>query len=268
MKIIKVEIFTLLIMSYTLNVHAQIDTLISIGNHKLHFNIIRGKGVPIIFESGAGNDGAIWKDILNPLHDSTGATLITYDRAGFGKSGIDTNSINIINEIKDLEIGLNKLGYKEKYFFVAHSLGGNYVMTFTNRNSKKVQGGVFIDVVSPSWMTKERAKSVVKLYLDEIEVIKKESIGFYYIWKNYENTSSVMRRVSKSLKIPITIISSDGSFQGTDSLQWIQCLRLFANQANNRKFIVTEYGHYIFKDNPKLVIDEIISLYRELALKK
>ena len=31
-----------------------LDTLIDVGGHRLHFNIIKGKGVPILFESGGG----------------------------------------------------------------------------------------------------------------------------------------------------------------------------------------------------------------------
>lgn len=97
-----------------------------------------GKGIPILFESGAGNDRGIWDTLLKPLHYSLGATLITYDRKGFGKSEIDTTDLNIITEIKGLEIALQKLGFVDKYFLVAHSLGGNYAMTFSYRNSGKV----------------------------------------------------------------------------------------------------------------------------------
>jgi len=75
-----------------------------------------------------------------------------------------------------------------------------------------------------------------------------------------------MRKVSKSIKMPLTIISSNGSFHGSDSLQWINCLKLFANEVGNRRFIVAQSGHYIFQENPKLVIDEIIRSYREFTL--
>ncbi len=70
----------------------SIDTLIDVGTYKLHFYLLKGKGVPILFEAGAGNDGSVWKDLLKPLHDSIGAPLITYDREGFGKSQIDSTS--------------------------------------------------------------------------------------------------------------------------------------------------------------------------------
>lgn len=64
----------------------NLDTLISVGKHKLHFNIWQGEGIPILFESGGGNDASIWNPFLGPLHEITGATLITYDRPGYGQS--------------------------------------------------------------------------------------------------------------------------------------------------------------------------------------
>lgn len=115
----------------------NIDTLINVGKYKLHFNVFKGKGVPILFESGAGNDGSVWNNLLKPLHDSIGAPLITYDREGFGKSELDTAGLNIINEIKGLEMALKKLGFTNKYFLVAHSLGGNYAMVFTSEIAEK-----------------------------------------------------------------------------------------------------------------------------------
>lgn len=98
------------------------DTLIDVGGYRLHFNIVQGKGVPILFEAGGGGDGSVWRKLLNPLHDSTGAILITYDRAGLGKSEIDTSNINILNEVKGLGTGLDRLGYTNCLFLVTTRL--------------------------------------------------------------------------------------------------------------------------------------------------
>jgi pimeloyl-ACP methyl ester carboxylesterase len=88
-----------------------IDTLVDVGSYKLHFKIIKGKGTPIVFEAGGGDDGSTWNNLLNTLKDSLDATLITYDRQGMGRSGIDSSKTDILNEVKGLEIGLAKLGY-------------------------------------------------------------------------------------------------------------------------------------------------------------
>ena len=66
------------------------DTLVNVGTHKLHFNILKGNGIPILFESGGGNDATVWNSILPSIHKITSATIITYDSAGHGKSTIDS----------------------------------------------------------------------------------------------------------------------------------------------------------------------------------
>ncbi|HKG08352.1 MAG TPA: alpha/beta hydrolase [Pedobacter sp.] len=77
----------------------EIDTLIDVGGYKLHFHVIKGKGTPILFESGGGDDASIWNALLPNIHKKLGATLITYDRAGFGKSTIDTSGLIILTEV-------------------------------------------------------------------------------------------------------------------------------------------------------------------------
>ena len=44
-----------------------VDTLINVGTHSLHFTITPGDGTPIIFESGAGNDGSVWSELCELL---------------------------------------------------------------------------------------------------------------------------------------------------------------------------------------------------------
>jgi hypothetical protein len=58
-----------------------IDTSVDVGGHSLHFHIIKGKGTPILFEAGNGDEGSIGQPILDNIYQSTHATLITYDRA-------------------------------------------------------------------------------------------------------------------------------------------------------------------------------------------
>lgn len=243
-----------------------IDTLINVSTHSLHFNIIKGKGIPIIFESGGGNDGTVWNEIMNSLSQQTGAPLISYDRAGFGQSDIDTVNISMTSEVEDLELALNKLGYNDSYSFVAHSLGGNYVMKFTANNEDKVKGAVFIDVVSPYFMTAERAAYTKNLFADNLQNIKEESIGFYHLVRNYENISEVMRSVSKNINIPLTVIGSGISpFEGKTRRNFINALKKFAMEKDNRKYILAKKAeHYVFYDDPLLVINEV-KLYERVT---
>lgn len=117
-------LFLSLLIGFSLKGFSQtVDTLIDVGTHKLHFNIIKGEGIPIVFESGAGNDGTVWNDLLNPLSQQIGAPLITYDRAGFGQSGIDTANISIASEVENLELALSKLQIEKNSPHLAQEQG-------------------------------------------------------------------------------------------------------------------------------------------------
>jgi pimeloyl-ACP methyl ester carboxylesterase len=103
----------------------ETDTLVDVGGHHLHFRILQGHGIPILFDAGGGNDGTVWDSLVHPVGAITGAPIITYDRAGFGKSDIDTNERaidqhGILNGIEGLETALRQLGYGGNIVLVAH----------------------------------------------------------------------------------------------------------------------------------------------------
>jgi pimeloyl-ACP methyl ester carboxylesterase len=105
------------------------DAFVDVGGDRLHFHIMQGRGVPTLFEAGGGDDATVWNDVLKPIADITGTTLIAYDRAGFGKSELNTAEQNIDkhgirNGLEGLETALTKLGYTGNIMLVAHSYGG------------------------------------------------------------------------------------------------------------------------------------------------
>ncbi len=250
----------------------NIDTLIDVGGHKLHFNILKGKGVPILFESGNGDDATVWKDLLKSIHDSTGATLITYDRAGLGLSGIDTLKINISNEVKSLEIGLHKLGFSKNIFVVSHSFGSYYSTLFTLKNRKKVKGIVFIDVLTPCFFTKQRARETKEsISNDDWLMIKKEAIGLYYVLNNLETIYDYTKDKQIPPNIPLTIIGADIPPQivkETERDEWKNCLKVFGELQNHSYILAKNCGHKVWKDNPALVTNEITKLYRKVTKTK
>jgi len=66
--------FSILNFSLAFGQNEVLDTLVDIGGYNMHFSIIKGEGTPILFESGAGNDGSVWKAIAKDVHDVTGTT--------------------------------------------------------------------------------------------------------------------------------------------------------------------------------------------------
>jgi pimeloyl-ACP methyl ester carboxylesterase len=250
--------------------HSQtLDTLVDVGGYKMHFKIMKGEGTPILFDAGAGNDGSIWDNILDKIHKVTGTTLITYDRSGFGKSEVNPNLKNesdfgILNGIKELETGLTKLGFNDEIILVPHSYGGFYTTLYTSRHPDKVKYVVRIDANLIGFYTDD----ILKL-MKEKEVVppkSAETLGFYYLVKTYPETVKILRKIDFPSNVPVIDIISPIKGQHTDESFALmkKVHKDFVDAESNRLEIIAEgSGHYIFKDNPGLIINTIIKAYSE-----
>ncbi|QNK61153.1 alpha/beta fold hydrolase [Pedobacter sp. PAMC26386] len=243
------------------------DTLLSVGTHQLFFSLIKGSSTVILFETGGMDNSKVWGEILIPIFDATGATLITYDRAGFGRSTRDSLKSDLTNEVKSLETGLSKLDYgNTNTILVCHSIGGFYATIFAARNSKKVKSAIFLDASLSCFYTDERVKKLIKLNSNnkDLETIKKENISLYYIFKDLEKNSATMRTVSFPTKIPITdIYAENPPWDEADNKEWKNCHQNFIMpRSNSNQILAKGSNHYIFTDNPQLVISEIAKSYQ------
>ena len=259
----------LIIFFLSLSMHSQtLDTLVDVGGYKMHFKIMKGEGTPILFEAGAGNDGSIWDNILNKIHKVTGTTLITYDRSGFGTSELNPNlktesDFGILNGIKELETGLSKLGFNNEIILVPHSYGGFYTTLYASRHPDKIKYVVRIDANLVTSYTDAVLKRMAK---EEMPPKSGETLGFYYLLKAYPETVEILRKIHFPSNVPVIDIISTNQGPYTDET-WARIRKAhkdFVDAEPNRIEIIAEgSSHYIFNDNPGLVINTIIKAYSE-----
>lgn len=246
------------------------DTLVDVGGYRLHFHILNGRGVPILFDAGGGNDGTVWDSLVGPIAAITGAPIITYDRAGFGKSDIDTNERaidkhGILNGIEGLEAGLRQLGYDGNIVLVAHSYGALYATLYATRHPTLVKAAVLVDGSTACWFDDAYLRTFVNQRTKEDTVkAKAENPGLYYQGANLPQAVAIVGRATFPSTIPvIDLVSEHPPFSdSSDIARWKRCHQQFAAAQPNRESI-TAYGstHYIFKDNPPLVIHAIAKAY-------
>ncbi len=124
---------------------AIIDTLISVGENRLHFQIIEGRKPAILLESGGGYNLEQWMMLAPWLARETGAAIITYDRAGFGQSDLPEVPHDMRLEAGWLWNGLEQLGLDSDLVLVGHSFGGWMIRLEANEHPEAVRGMVFID---------------------------------------------------------------------------------------------------------------------------
>lgn len=242
------------------------DVKVDVGGNHLNFHVVKGHGMPILFESGGGDDSTVWKDILPPLADITNATLIAYDRPGFGKSGLDRNRHGIVNGVSDLEKGLKALGYDGDVMLVAHSLGGLYAELYAAKHPDRVKSIVLIDATESCFLTPEQLDITEKTYKDQMDGFKANRPGVYYLLSDYRSMADVMRKITFPPSAPvIDIVSENPPFPSEAERQhWEHCHQQFASATTNRDGILAVgTGHYIFHDNPILVINAIVKAYAD-----
>ena len=246
----------------------KIDTLVDVGGYRLHFQITKGKGMPILFEGGSGAEVDVWDTILKPLTDITHATLITYERPGDGKSGLDPSNHDlerhgILQGIEGLEVALKKLGYDGNVMLVAHSFGGFCATLYAARHPMKVKAAVLIDCNHVCWFLDSYVDSVTRIRERYYDTAKHYDPGGYYQGMNLRNTVALMRKTPFPANIPVIDLVSEKNFPDPGyAARWRDCHRQFAAAEPNRQGI-TAYGcgHFIFRENMPLAINAIVKEY-------
>jgi pimeloyl-ACP methyl ester carboxylesterase len=244
-----------------------IDNLVDVGGYRLHFHIVPGHGIPILFESGGGNDATVWQDLLQPVAAATGTTLITYDRAGWGRSEIDTTRHGILNGVESLEAGLRKLGYADDIILVAHSFGGFYATLYASRHPQHIKAAILIDANLACFFTEDELRRLKNSNAD----LKKpggQSVARDFEAIDWDSTVAVMRRTPFPSQIPVLdIIAERTLFEGTPNAErWRACHREFVAASAARQGITARgSGHYVFRSSPELVTVGIARSYADFA---
>jgi len=91
---------------------------------QMRFRVIEGNGPGVVLEAGSGLGADTWAGMAEDLSAATGATVISYDRAGMGESHMPPGPYDIYQEMARLHRGLVILGHAEDLILVGHSYGG------------------------------------------------------------------------------------------------------------------------------------------------
>jgi len=265
----------LLFLPVTLFLNAQdIDTLLDIGGYDKHFVIWEGEGIPILFESGGGNDASIWKELAIDLHQITGAPIITHDRSGYGSSEYnprlkEDKKALISYGAEELIMGMEKLGYGKEFMLVAHSYGGLYASYLVNVFPDRVKGIVLIDASLASFYTDEYNKQLdversPEWFLD----IKSKSKPLYYeCLANRESIEIVQKMTFPSALTIIDLVAENPPFaRAEDNERWKSEHLKFYNTSEKRIGVMAyNCGHYLHFDQPAIAMNAIVKLFCEVS---
>ena len=130
-----------------------VDTMVDVGGYRVHVVMHRGtQPITVVMESGGGATLQAWAGVDAQIAQATGATVVTYERAGFGASELGPLDLTPAQQIDQLDGLLDRLGVPTRRILVGHSYGGLMVLVHAQRHAEHVAGVVLVDGMNPIFL--------------------------------------------------------------------------------------------------------------------
>lgn len=260
-----------------------IEKTVDVGPIDLFFRIYKGGEPTILLESGGGMDSGQWAALGPRLAEATGATVVSYDRAGFGRSGLPNTPYDLAQETGWLWVALGKLGLDKDLVLVGHSYGGFLLRHEAATHPEAVRGLVFIDPFTVEFVDmlgmdycnkREGLGKLPKLSPEEFAKLGKTDKADLrmggYPDGNLAAKCDLLRPLAIPKGIPARIITSGKSWMRENEMPiWRQAHeRLTASIAGARLIVASESDHMIPEREPDLVIKAIADVIAEGKIKE
>ncbi|AXY09800.1 alpha/beta hydrolase [Bacillus anthracis] len=233
-----------------------IEEYIQVDDFKMYSKVFQGKKLQpvIIMEAGYGDYSKAWDHIAEGLTEY--GTVLTYDRAGLGKSGNSSKRRISSEMIKELRSCLEKLQLKPPYIFIGHSFGGINARLFTTFYPENMMGVVLVDSTPENYkeaflpiMSPEFQEAYYKQFVHESSYEE-----FMFSLGEADKHCQSMRN------IPLIVLAAGKKafYLQEAQMKWLQLQEELLRLSSNHKFVIAEQsGHYIQKDEPHYIIDAI-----------
>ena len=173
-----------------------------------------GNATFIVLDAGGGLDSSYWNDFVPTLSQRTGATIVTYDRAGMGQSDEAPGPWNLEEATTDLEHGLRQLHATQNVILVSHSLAGEIATNLVNRHPQWFTGSVLVDANVPDVYTEDfiaRAQAIYAPVLAQIRTAPPSVQGrqLLALSESFVETSRAFHRMEWPNAVPVTVIVAE-----------------------------------------------------------
>jgi pimeloyl-ACP methyl ester carboxylesterase len=256
----------------------KIENMIDVGGRKLDC-CAYGNGSPtVVLVSGLEAPQAYWNPVIPDLAART--TVVTYDRAGMGKSEIGDLPTHGEQSAKDLHVLLDKSGVPRPYILVGHSYGGTVVRLFASMYPDDMGGLILEDTQHEDVL--DELRKILKG--KDLEAFEQLVVARFSAPENpktevdYRNITREQVRKSKPLpRIPFVILTSGSdrakamqplfSAEAIEKIAKLDCAlnnKLAALIPGGRLIIVEGAGHDIHVGKPEALIVPVVEMIKEV----
>ena len=230
---------------------------------------VKGAGTAtVVFEAGFGNDSSVWTAI-EPRIRAAGVRTLVYDRAGMGKSTIDTGEpYSLDNDARILRTVLARCGVDAPVVFVGHSYGGAIGLVAAAQD-RQIKGLVLLDAVVPGvWPDSEVAKNLGAMRA-QYQEIRDKAPALAKVAIPFAEALPVTAREVNGLTVPdtlpiIDIVAEHGQHDPQSGAVWQQAHAAFtAGHANRQAVLAKGSSHKVMQDQPDLVVHSILAMLKQ-----
>lgn len=255
-----------------------VEKLVDVGGYNLNFRIIQGEGLAILLEAGGGMDSTAWNPLAPRLARETGATVVAYDRTGFGKSDLPETKCDLREDTAALWRGLRTLGLDRGLVLVGHSYGGLLIRFEAAEHPEAVRGLVFVDPFTVEFVDTlgveycNNHPMMGKLPFDAsrpetLTKVQRAAVRMVGVPSNLAEKIAVMRQAVVPEGIPVRVITAGIAFlKPEEHKAWREAHERFAASMKGAKLVIAEKsGHMIPYSEPDLfvsVVSEVTRLAR------
>jgi pimeloyl-ACP methyl ester carboxylesterase len=241
------------------------DQMIDVGGTVLHFRVTPGCSPTILLEAGGSLDSSEWTKLQPQLHAATGAAVVSYDRAGFGRSHLPHGTYGIDQQVTWLRQGLGKAKVPEDVVLVGHSYGALLTQLYAHRYPEITKGVVLLDpqtvaavdaIGGPSAIPFQMPTSPPKLVAASMRMRD-----------SFPADLNIVRQAPFSNAVPITVVAAGTRWLPTDA--WNDAFdagrKSIVTGFPNRHLVVAERsGHMISDERPDVVLSTVQAMVDEV----
>lgn len=231
---------------------------------------VAGESLPaVVLQSGLGDGKSTWKAVFPTIAASN--RVFAYDRPGYGDSPSVKSPRDPCTIAAELRSALKASGLAPPYVLVGHSLGGLYQYVFARLYPEEVVGLLLLDPTHPEhWKRMQRDAPAAATVLKGLRLTAFDTTSR----NEFDAQARCLERVNMKTQMTASVrlltrtrfqMVELGSFETMVHSLEDDWRRLLGVQSIHR---VAGAGHYIHKDRPHVVIEELRSLLAELAAQR
>lgn len=226
----------------------------------------------IVLVSGATLGLETWNSFQERLSEY--ARVLSYDRSGLGNSDYVPNGKTIDAMTRELDMIVNQADTGAPVIVVGHSIGGYIVRKYTELFPEKVKAMVLIDAYHELFYQELKNSVTEKMWNDYIgnwEIIKRnvlpviaDEINFNLDVMKSDERYRIPSDIPVYLFTSIKEVEIEEKFAEFNKIAFKVHLRLnkqLEEEYPNLTHIITDKSsHYIYLDEPELIVNEVIKL--------